>query len=166
MAVTILKRKTKLKTKTKTKTKLKKISKNQQSEQSALEYVRSIADEAGLIAEKIKTKKQELKVLDDQYQVIVKPIQKLVDEEYNPATAVHGSGDEYTCTVSGKGSKSTITDTKRAYEIYDELGGEELIKDVMNFSVTDIKKYMTTSEQEEVMDTALTNARRITFTKS
>lgn len=162
MAVTIQKKVVKKKTKAKIK---KKVVEQSTDVLSALEYVRSVADKAGGLKETIDTKKQELKVIQKQYDDLVKPIQSMVDEEYNPATAVHGSGKKYTITIGAKGSKSTIFNPLRAYELFQELGGEKMLTKVMSFSVVDIKNYLTSSEQEEVVAVEQVGARTLKITK-
>ena len=161
MAITITKKKKKT-TKLKTKNKVVEAA---GVEQSALEYVRSVADEAGALEEQIKTKKQELKLIEAKFKKLVTPIQSMVDEEYNPTTAVHGSGKVFTCTISGKGNKTTLFDPMRALELFKDLGGDKLLTKVMNFSITDIKSHLTTSEQEEIIVTESVNARKLVFTK-
>ena len=161
MAITITKRKTKAKTKVKAKSKVEQAA---GVEQSALEYVREVADEAGVLADQIKTAKQKLKVLEGKYKILVDPIQKMVDEEYNPATAVHGSGKTHTCTIGGKANKTELTDPLRAYAIFEDLS-DELLESVLEFSAEDIKAHLTTAEQKEVCVTERTGKRRLVFTK-
>ena len=154
MAVTVTKHKTKIKKKP-----------VQKQTTASLDYMRSIADEAGALKDKIAGMKLKLSDLETKYKVLVGPIQKQVDSEFDAKASLHASGDEYTCKVGVKGNKTIVTDVLSCFQKFKELGGDAMLEKVMKFGITDIKNYLTPTEQEEIIKIEATGNRKVDFIK-
>jgi hypothetical protein len=165
MVVTVNKHKT-TKTVEKTKTTVKPKAKAEVGEvKTPQKMLSAIADEAGALKEKMDLLSAQLKILNNEYLNLTKPVFDYVGEQIEADEMIEGTGKVYICTMGVKGKQTAITNIKRAYNCMKAVGGVALLEETLKFTLTDLKKYLTDSELADILEETQTGPRKITITK-
>lgn len=146
MAVNVITKEKAVETKTETKKKVK--SKDIMSKKDV--------DKFGANVIKLNRKKAQLKPLENKVGNAEKDFLAKADELLDAGETFTLLGKEFDIELGAKGSKTVITDKEKVLELL----GEKVFFELAQISITDLKKYLTEDQIEEVTETTRPNKRR------
>jgi hypothetical protein len=167
MAVTYLpKNKTKTVTKSKTTTSKPAVKTEvKQAVENELEkYLLKNSEKMAEIYTALETQKKQVAALTKEWEKLWKPAEELINEQCGANESYYHADENMILDVGVKGQRTEITDIKKCYNLMKNAGGVQLLVDTMKFNITDLKKYLTELELDEVTKNKQEGSRKVTIT--
>jgi len=111
--------------------------------------VEGLVDQLGAVSKKIVAANKRLAPLTQEYGEIEKELIGYVDDHTPPTQGSVLLGAQYQAEFSANGAKTQITDTHIAFNMLDQVQ-DGLPWELISFSITALRKYLTPAQLEEI----------------